>query len=315
MLDFRQMEIKVLFENEDVLVLDKPAGLSVHADGQRQEYTLTDYILERYPQLDGVGEDMIISGKPIQKIKPKMWNGQIEDPGFAFKTKKERIAVAKNKKEGVPVAEELTVDEEPTEVIVKRPGIVHRLDKETSGCLVVAKNSRSYEFLKKQFQEREVKKEYIGVVSGWVKNDSGMIDLPLARSKADFRKQDTALNKKGGVTHRGEEREAITRYKVLERGVIDLKGEKGEGRQVKFSKVAFFPMTGRTHQIRVHAKSIGHPILADHLYGKKDVALEAAIFGDSPARHMLHARRLTFTLPGGVETAVEAPVPGEFLFA
>lgn len=251
--------VQILFENNEVLVLDKPAHMSVHRDGKREEYTLADYIQERYPEIVGVGEDVVLNG-----------------------------------------------------VKVLRPGIVHRLDKDTSGCILIAKNQKSYNYLKSQFQNHTIKKEYVGVVLGWVKDDSGIIDLPLARSKADFRKQATAVNKKGGVEHRGEEREAVTRYKVLERKVVKVKDDRGEEKEVKVSLVTFFPLSGRMHQIRVHAKSIGHPIVADHLYGKKNVELEKAIFGDSIPRQLLHARKITFQNLAGESVSAESPLPKEF---
>jgi 23S rRNA-/tRNA-specific pseudouridylate synthase len=182
--------IPIIFENEDMLVLNKPAGISVHKDGKHDEYTVADYILEHYPQLDGVGEDTLIPEKQEQKIKPKMWKGQIEDPGFAFKTRKERMNQKKQKSEDLSSENSDTESEaEPLPAIksvIKRPGIVHRLDKETSGCLVIAKNQKSYNHLKKQFHDREVKKEYVAIVYGWPKNDTGIIDTPIARSKSDL---------------------------------------------------------------------------------------------------------------------------------
>lgn len=251
------MRVPVLFENDEVLVLDKPADLSVHGDGKREEYTLSDYVKEKYPEIVGVGEDVVLNG-----------------------------------------------------VHVSRPGIVHRLDKDTSGCILIAKNQNSYNNLKSQFQNHTIKKEYVGLVLGWVKDDSGIIDLPLARSKADFRKQATAVNKKGGVEHRGEERDAVTRYKVLERKVVKVKDD--AEKEVKVSLVTFFPLSGRMHQIRVHAKSIGHPIVADYLYGKKNTELEKAIFGDSTPRQLLHARKITFNTIEGGTISVESSVPKEF---
>lgn len=254
------MRIPVLFENEDALVLDKPAHLSVHGDGKREEYTLADYVKDAYPQIVGVGEDVVLNG-----------------------------------------------------VEVLRPGIVHRLDKDTSGCILIAKNQKSYNDLKLQFQNHTIKKEYEGLVLGWVKDDSGIIDLPLARSKSDFRKQTTAVNKKGGAEHRGEERGAVTRYKVLERKVVKVKDDKGDEKEVKVSLVTFFPLSGRMHQIRVHAKSIGHPIVADHLYGRQNTELEKTIFGDSAPRQLLHARKITFQNLDNQTITAESPLTKPFI--
>lgn len=248
-----------LFEDQDLMVLDKPAGISVHGDGKREEYTIADYIKENYPKLAGVGEDVVLNG-----------------------------------------------------VKIERPGVVHRLDKDTSGCLVIAKNQKSYNNLKQQFQDHMIKKEYLALVNGWVRDDSGIIDLPLARSRGDFRRHTTAVNKKGGIDHRGEERDAVTRYKVLERKIVKFVDSDGREKEVKVSLVAFFPLSGRTHQIRVHAKSIGHPIVADHLYGKKDEALEKVIFKNERPRHLLHAHKISFKDLNNQNITVTADLPKEF---
>jgi RluA family pseudouridine synthase len=293
------MKIKVIYEDKDVLVLDKPASLSVHADGIRQEYTLADYIAENYPSIVGVGEDMEISKKQEQKIKPKLWKGQIEDPGFAFKTRKERMSKNKISKEESDKAEEaddeMQVDTES--IIIKRPGIVHRLDKDTTGCILVAKNKKSFNNLKEQFQNKTIKKEYTALVYGWPKNDSGIIDKPIARSKSDFRKKQIAEMQKSGMQHRGDEREATTRYKVLEK--LEMEGD-------KVSLVNFYPLTGRMHQIRVHSKSIGHPIVGDHLYGYKNDKVEARIFGKEKVHQLLHAKSINFKNSEGQDMKIKS---------
>ena len=245
----RVVKIKILFENKNLMVLDKPAGFSVHGDGKTEQKTIAEYILKNFPKLKGVGENQ---------------NN------------------------------------------VERPGIVHRLDKDTTGCLIIAKNQESYENLKRQFQTKKVRKEYIALVWGSLKHDTGIIDLPIARSKNDFRKKEivkiTSDNKE---KFRGEEREAITRYKVLNR--VELFGE-------KVTLVAFYPETGRTHQIRVHAKSQGHPIVGDHLYGPAKGNFEKKYFKSLPVRQLLHARTITFFDPGtGEELKVESPTPKDML--
>src|SRR3989338_6284428 len=155
----QESRITILYEDADVVVVNKPAGLVVHADGKTMEPALTDWVIENYQETKGVGEPT------------KLSNGKMID----------------------------------------RSGIVHRLDRETSGVMVVAKNQKAFEFIKKQFQERELEKTYRAFVYGEMKNDEGVIDRPLARSTGDFRK----WTAEGGS--RGKEREAVTEYKVLAR--------------------------------------------------------------------------------------------------
>jgi 23S rRNA pseudouridine1911/1915/1917 synthase len=188
---------------------------------------------------------------------------------------------------------------------VQRPGIVHRLDKETSGCLIIAKTQDAYENLKHQFQEHKIKKEYMALVWGNLRHDTGMINYAIARSKQDFRKKEVVrVTGEDKEKFRGEEREALTRYKVLKR--LELFGE-------KVTLVAFYPQTGRTHQIRIHAKSIGHPIVGDHLYGKIDVKFEQKFFNKNPVRHLLHARSITLFNPdSGDLIKIESPIPKDF---
>ena len=178
------------------------------------------------------------------------------------------------------------------EKTIYRPGIVHRLDKDTSGALVVAKNQKSFEFLKKQFQDRVIAKKYLAVVYGNVKNDRGVIDRPIGRSKSDFRKWSATRGA------RGEMREAVTEYKVLKR-FSDKKGE-------RFTLLEVSPKTGRTHQIRVHLKAINYSIVGDKLYGGSRPA--ALGFG----RTALHAASVSFETSPGKKVSVEAPLPEDF---
>lgn len=149
-----------------------------------------------------------------------------------------------------------------------RPGIVHRLDKETSGLMVIAKNNKAHTELARQFAEREVNKQYIALVEGLVEFDEGVVDAPLGRHPR-YREKKTVTSLEAL-----DAKEATTFYQVLKR----FKDK---------SLVALFPQTGRTHQLRVHMKHLGHPILGDDKYGKK------ATF----ERLALHARSLGFFHP------------------
>ncbi len=178
--------------------------------------------------------------------------------------------------------------------VIKRPGIVHRLDRETSGVLLIAKNQKAHQALKEQFQERTVKKTYHTFVYGLLKDDDGSINRPIGRSKNDFRKW-TAQR---GV--RGELRDAETWYSVISRG------ETSEG---KFTYVEVRPQTGRTHQIRVHFKAIHYPVVCDSLYAPN----HAAALGFH--RLALHALSVEFRDLKGKKVKVEAPLPEDFIKA
>jgi 23S rRNA pseudouridine1911/1915/1917 synthase len=162
-----------------------------------------------------------------------------------------------------------------------RPGIVHRLDKDTSGVILVAKTPEMYEFLKDAFAERKIKKEYIALVLGKMEKPHGFIETPIGKSKTDFRKQ-TAKNPVGG-------KEAVTEYKVLEELVsgVDI-----------YTLLLVKLHTGRTHQIRVHLASLGHPLMGDTLYGNKKTVLPGL------HRQFLHAKKIEVRLPN--ETWIEA---------
>jgi 23S rRNA pseudouridine1911/1915/1917 synthase len=231
-----KMQIEVLYEDAGIVVINKPFGIAVHADGKMTEHTIVDWVVEHYPSAVNVGED-------------------IETGGIS---------------------------------VIKKSGIVHRLDKDTTGALIICKTEKAYRKMKLQFMNHEIKKEYVAICYGWPKTDTGIINTPIARSKSDFRKKEIAINKKGGDTHRGEEREALTRYKVMNKKEID-----GE----KIAMIAFYPETGRMHQIRVHTKSIGHPIIGDILYGYKKVEFEDALYGKNKRRQLLHAKSIEFVNP------------------
>lgn len=253
------MQPKILYEDEYILALDKPAGLLVHSDGRSKEKTLVDWINENYPSLKEVGEPQTLQ------------NGQV----------------------------------------IKRPGIVHRLDKDTSGVIIVAKTREAFEFLKKQFQERKVQKIYNAVVWGNFSKDpstslkasklEGIIDKPIGRSASDFRKWSAEHGAKG------ELREAVTEYKVV-----------SQNKDFAFLEVR--PKTGRTHQIRVHLKSIGHPVVGDKLYGSKTRSTkhEARDKVNEKEKQLgfgklaLHALSINIELPNHTRITIESPLPKEF---
>lgn len=246
------MDIKILYEDEYILALDKPPGLLVHADGKSKEKTLADWINEHYKELKDVGEEQILQ------------NGKI----------------------------------------VKRPGIVHRLDKDTSGVILIAKTKETHQYLKEQFQARKVEKIYHAVVWGKFNEDKleGVIGKPIGRSASDFRKWSAEYGAKGKL------REAETEYKVLMQGEINKE---------KIAYVEARPKTGRTHQIRVHMKSIGHSVVGDKLYGRK-MNGELGIMNyekddkTKKDRLMLHAVSIKLELPNGTYIKVESSLPEEF---
>ena len=163
---------------------------------------------------------------------------------------------------------------------IGREGIVHRLDRNTTGVLVLAKDAVAFTTFKKQFKSHDARKVYRAIVEGHIRHDTGMISLPIARAKSDFRKR-TVVDM-FSKDQRGEEREAITRYKVLER----VTAQNGKN----YSYVECYPLTGRTHQIRAHFRGIRHPIIGDDLYGSTKGK-------DDAPRSMLHAYSITIEIP------------------
>jgi len=190
--------------------------------------------------------------------------------------------------------------------------IVHRLDRETSGVMLLAKNKKAHEFLKKQFMGREVKKVYNAIVSGSVKNDHGIINKPIGRSPSDFRRH------LAGRGARGTLREAITEYKVLKRfktscvqnfSRFTLKGSdtaKNFKHTAPFTYLEVKPKTGRTHQIRAHMKFLNHPVACDTLYNPKGACPKGF------SRLALHAKSIEFKNLKNKTIKIESPLPAEF---
>lgn len=240
------MDIETLFENNDVLVINKPAGLMVHNNGHTDEPTVAQWLIARNPEAKGVGEP------------------QLSQKGE----------------------------------LLERSGIVHRLDKETSGVMVLAKNQDAFTFLKAQFHDRLVKKEYRAFVYGTVRERWGTIDKPIGRSAKDFRLRSAQHGARGLL------RPSVTLWECI-----------GQGRyeDEAFSYLKLKPQTGRTHQLRVHLQSIGRPIVADMLYAKAEMAKSKHNLGFD--RLALHAHVLELELPLGDSQRFLAPLPLQFELA
>jgi 23S rRNA pseudouridine1911/1915/1917 synthase len=204
------MPLNIVFEDSDLLVIDKPAGLTVHPAPGHPQHTLINAVLSYVPDL--------------------------------------------------PPADDL-----------RRPGVVHRLDKDASGLMVVAKNSQAQLYLISQFKARSVVKAYLVLVRGQVTPDDGVIEAPIGR--------DPRHRKRMAVVADGEGREARTQYHVVR--------HVGEATLLEVK-----PETGRTHQIRVHLSAIGYPVVGDRVYGSR---------ADKLSRLFLHACRLGFKLPSSGE--------------
>lgn len=228
------MELPILYENDDMVVVNKPTGVMTHPDGRSDEQTVSDWFSSHYPDSRHVGEEQ------------KLQDGSV----------------------------------------IVRPGVVHRLDRETSGALVLAKTPEAHAFLKQAFQEREITKTYLAFVYGTMKDKKGSIEFPIGRSRKDFRLRSAQPKAKGLL------REALTRYEVI-------------AESKTHSLLYCYPLSGRTHQIRVHLKAIHHPVVGDPLYAPG----YAADLGFS--RLGLHAYALTIPLPGGESVTVRAPIPEE----
>lgn len=215
--------LDVIFENEDILLVNKPAGMVVHPSAGHQQGTLVHAALAHAPDLRGVG------GK-------------------------------------------------------RRPGVVHRLDKDTSGLIILAKNDHAHHDLQGQFKRREVAKTYLALVDGAPPTPSGRVEAPIAR--------DSRNRKKMSVVPEGQGRDAVTVYHSAER----FKSH---------TLLNVHPHTGRTHQIRVHLAFLGCPVVGDPVYGRRKASLELD-------RQFLHASNLRFRLPGEArEREFQAPLPEE----
>lgn len=215
--------LDVVFENDDLMVINKPAGMVVHPSAGHFTGTLVHAALAHAPDLEGVGGE-------------------------------------------------------------QRPGIVHRLDKETSGLILIAKNDKAHRWLQDQFRLRHVKKVYLALVDGAPPTPEGRIEAAIAR--------DPSHRKRMAVVAPGRGRDSVTEYQTVESFPFH-------------TLIEAHPLTGRTHQIRLHMAFLGTPIVGDAVYGHRKATI-------SIERHFLHAAQLTIQLPGEtVPRTFEAPLPLE----
>lgn len=205
------IKLDVIYEDKNIIVIDKPAGISVHPAKPDQTDTIANALLAYCPAIKEVGDE------------PNL-----------------------------------------------RPGIVHRLDKDTSGILIVAKNNHAFNWLKKQFAQRKVAKKYLALATGKMKEPQGVISKPVSKTQGTIKRTTAPIS---GA------REAVTNF-------CTIKSFDG------YTLIEAKPKTGRTHQIRVHLASIGHPLAGDKLYGFKNQACPAGL-----KRHFLHASYLKISLP------------------
>ncbi len=213
--------LDIIYENDDLLVVNKPAGMVVHPAAGHETGTLVHAVLGYEPKIEGIGGE-------------------------------------------------------------ERPGVVHRLDKETSGLILLAKNDRAHHWLQDQFRLRKVEKTYLALVDGAPSTPSGRVDAPIGR--------DPSKRKKMAIMPPGKGRESQSEY-------VTLKSFE------RHSLLEFHPLTGRTHQIRLHCKFLSCPIVGDKIYGRRKQSIDID-------RHFLHALRLKITLPGGNKARLfEAPLP------
>jgi 23S rRNA pseudouridine1911/1915/1917 synthase len=220
-----QIPLDILFENEDLLVVNKPAGMVVHPAAGHSTGTLVHAALAHAPEMEGIGGE-------------------------------------------------------------KRPGVVHRLDKDTSGIILLAKNDTAHHWLQEQFRLRRVNKIYLALVDGKPSTSVGRIEAAIGRSPAH--------RKQMAVTTENKGREAVSEYRLLESFR-------------RHTLLEVHPITGRTHQIRIHLAFIGCPVAGDTVYGRKKSTIPLQ-------RHFLHAASLSIALPGQAEPQrFEAPLPPELV--
>ena len=275
------IKLNIIFEDDDVIVINKPAGLSVHPRQDKNglpllseiDSTLVSGLLAYYPAIANV-EDTSDHPNPPQPPRKGGSNASNSPPLGGVRGDFNFINI--------------------------RPGIVHRLDKDTSGVMIIAKNQTAFDWLKKQFKKRQTNKTYLALVHGKLKNKEGEIKTLLARATSDPTKQkviplinadlkmpriDAEIGTKG--------KEAITQYKVIK----EFKN---------YSLLEVHPKTGRLHQIRAHLAHLGHPVVDDKKYGNKRLPILPGL-----TRQFLHAKELKITLADGQKKVFSAPLPAD----
>ena len=257
------MDIKIIYEDSDLLIIDKPSGITVNrSDTTREEETVQDftekYLKIRNPKFEILNKSQIQNSN----IQTNLELGAL-DLEFA-----------------------------------RRAGIVHRLDKETSGILLIAKNPVSFLNLQNQFKERIVKKTYIALVHGEVKPESGEINVPVGRLPFN--------RKRFGIVAGG--RDSVTSYRVISNFKFQISNNK---KPEELTLLELYPKTGRTHQIRVHLKYFGHSVFSDPLYGgRKTSRNDRKIL----PRLFLHAAKISFNHPKKNQIiSLESPLPQELV--
>jgi len=219
----QEIPLDIIFENDDLIIVNKPAGMVVHPAAGHANGTLVNAVLGYDPEMEGIGGE-------------------------------------------------------------ERPGLVHRLDKDTSGLIALAKNERAHRWLQDQFRLRSVNKIYWALVDGKPPTPAGRVEAPIGR--------DPSHRKKMAITPPHKGRESVSEYRTL-------KSFKAH------TLLEFHPLTGRTHQIRLHCAFLGCPIVGDLIYGRKKSTLEIS-------RHFLHAAKLSIVLPGENQPRqFEASLPEE----
>ncbi len=255
------VEPRILYEDKYLLVVDKPAGMVVNRAESVKGETLQDWV-----ESSGV----------LPRVIP---------PASA------RRSPARVSGSLPPVS--------PPSDFVKRSGIVHRIDKETSGVLLVAKTPEAFENLQAQFKERGVQKSYVALVHGKVMPEEGVINVPIGRLPWN--------RERFGVLPGG--REAETKYKTISNFPASQRGEQFPISSEEFSLLELYPKTGRTHQLRVHLKSIGHPIVGDQFYAGRKTSREDRKWCP---RLFLHAQSITFAHPiSGKRVTITSESPEE----